>query len=68
MLRYNDEWRAYQLEGCEAEDCVSQHSRKRVVGNIYYRLDQYEKALDYHQKSLDIKIRVVGNHLSVAAS
>jgi hypothetical protein len=30
-LRYSDEWRAYQLEVCEAEECVSQHSRKRVV-------------------------------------
>ena len=30
-LRYNDEWRAYQLEVGEAEECVSQHSRKRVV-------------------------------------
>ena len=30
-LRYNDEWRSYQLEVCETEECVSQHSRKRVV-------------------------------------
>jgi tetratricopeptide (TPR) repeat protein len=39
------------------------------LGNVYDSLGQYEEALEYYQKSLDIKIRVVGgDQLDVAAS
>ena len=39
------------------------------MGSVYDSQGQYERALEYYQKSLDIKIRVVGHeHLDVAAS
>jgi len=31
------------------------------MGSVYYSQGQYERALEYYQKSLDIKIRVVGH-------
>ena len=30
------------------------------LGNVYNRLGQYEQALEYYQKDLDITVRLVG--------
>ena len=39
------------------------------IGNVYYSQGQYERALEYYQKPLDIRIRVFGSdHLDVAKS
>ena len=39
------------------------------IGLVYDRQGKYEEALEYYQKSLDIKIRVVGgDHPDVATS
>ena len=39
------------------------------MANVYYSQGHYERALEYYQKSLDIKIKVVGHdHVSVATS
>ena len=39
------------------------------IGLVYDRQGKYEEALEYYQKSLDIKIRVVGgDHPNVATS
>ena len=39
------------------------------IANVYYSQGHYEKALEHHQKSLEIKIKVVGHvHPDVANS
>jgi len=39
------------------------------IGNVYYSQDKYDDALDYHQKSLNIRITVFGtDHPDVAKS
>jgi len=37
------------------------------IGNAYYSLMEYSKALGYHEKSLKIKIATLGEHHSSVA-
>ena len=54
---------------CWLHLCVSVADTYNNMANVYNRQGHYERALEYHQKSLDIKIKVVGHdHLSVADS
>ena len=45
------------LEGHDSLDVAKSYNN---IGNVYNRQGKYEEALEYYQKSLDIKIRVVG--------
>ena len=39
------------------------------MGNVYYQLGNFEKALEMHKKNLDIKLKIVGPaHVAVATT
>ena len=52
--------------GCDHPDVAASYNG---IGNVYYSQGQYERALEYYQKGLEINIKVSGqDHPDVATS